>query len=123
MLYFKNSVYAAQIEAALSALSASNVLTEAGLGAKAGAGALKAGTAAGKVAAWKIAAIVGAGIIAATGALHVQAGYRQRFAAGVISYRGTTVDVLAGHVVVVAGADLNTANVDAVIRGLHRQDA
>ena len=68
VLYFKNSVYAAQIEAALSALSASNALTEAGLGAKAGTGALKAGTAAGKVAAWKIAAIVGAGIIAATGA-------------------------------------------------------
>ena len=68
VLYFKNNAYAAQMEAALSALSASNTLTEAGLGAKAGTGALKAGTAAGRVAAWKIAAIVGAGIIAATGA-------------------------------------------------------
>ncbi len=68
VLYFKNSVYASKMEAALSALSVSNELSEAGLGAKAGTGALKAGTAAKSVAAWKIAVIVGAGIIAATGA-------------------------------------------------------
>lgn len=68
VLYFKNSAYAAQFEAALSMLSASGALPEAGIGAKAGMGAAKAGAVAGKVAAWKIAAIVVAGAIAATGA-------------------------------------------------------
>ena len=62
VLYFKNSAYAAQFEAALSMLSASSALTKAGIGA------LKVGTAAGKVAAWKIVAIVAAGAIAAIGA-------------------------------------------------------
>ena len=62
VLYFKNSVYASQMEASLSALSASNALSTAG------AGAVKAGAAAGKVAAGKIAAIAGAGIIAVSGA-------------------------------------------------------
>jgi len=68
VLYFKNSAYAAQFEAALSMLSASGALSEAGIGAKAGMEAVKAGTAAGKVAAWKIAAIVVASAVAATGA-------------------------------------------------------
>ena len=68
VLYFKNSAYAAQFEAALSMLSASGALSEVGIGAKAGMGAAKAGAVAGKVAAWKIAAIVVAGAIAATGA-------------------------------------------------------
>ncbi|MCR5801474.1 MAG: sigma-70 family RNA polymerase sigma factor [Lachnospiraceae bacterium] len=67
VLYFKNSAYAAQFEAALSALSPSNVPGEAGAGAKAGAAA-KAGTAAKTAAAWKIAAIVAAGVIAVIGA-------------------------------------------------------
>ena len=62
VLYFKNSAYAAQFEATLSMLSASSALTKAGIGA------LKVGTAAGKVAAWKIVAIVAAGAIAAIGA-------------------------------------------------------
>ncbi len=77
VLYFKNNAYAAQIEAALGALSVSS---GAAVVAKAGTGALKAGTSAGKVAAakgvaaaktvaaGKIAAIAGAGIIATTGA-------------------------------------------------------
>ena len=68
VLYFKNSAYAAQFEAALSMLSASGALPEAGIGAKAGMGAAKAGAVAGKVAAWKIAAIVVASAVAATGA-------------------------------------------------------
>ena len=67
VLYFKNSAYAAQFEAALSALSPSNVPGEAGAGAKAGAAA-KAGTVAKTAAAWKIAAIVAAGVIAVIGA-------------------------------------------------------
>ncbi|MBQ8139988.1 MAG: sigma-70 family RNA polymerase sigma factor [Lachnospiraceae bacterium] len=68
VLYFKNSAYAAQFEAALSMLSASGALPEAGIGAKAGMGAAKAGAVAGKVAAWKIAAIVVASAVVATGA-------------------------------------------------------
>ncbi len=74
VLYFKNSVYASQMEASLDALSASGGMSAAGAGAKLGSGSIKAGTvaetvaAAKTVAAWKIAAIAGAGIIAATGA-------------------------------------------------------
>ena len=74
VLYFKNSVYASQMEASLSALSASNVLSGAGAGAKTGVGAVKAGTAvktaaaAGKVTAWKIVAAIVAAIVAITGA-------------------------------------------------------
>ncbi|MCR5801478.1 MAG: sigma-70 family RNA polymerase sigma factor [Lachnospiraceae bacterium] len=79
VLYFKNSVYAAQSEAALATLSAAGAAAKAGVGtaeagsvaAKAGAGAAAkaaAGTAVKTVAAWKIAAIVAAGVIAVIGA-------------------------------------------------------
>ena len=79
VLYFKNSVYASQLDASLGALSASNGLSGAGAAAKTGSGSIKAGTAAkagaavktaaaaGKAAAWKIVAAAVTGIIAATG--------------------------------------------------------
>ena len=64
VLYFKNSVYASQLDASLGALSASNGLSGAAI--KAGTAA-KTAAAAKTIAAWKIAAIAGAGIIAVTG--------------------------------------------------------
>ena len=68
VLYFKNSVYAAQMESSLSALSVSNGLSAGGVAAKTATGAIKAGTAAKSVAAWKIAAATVAGVVAVTGA-------------------------------------------------------
>ncbi len=68
VLYFKNSVYAAQMESSLSALSSSTGLSAGGVAAKTATGAVKAGTAAKSVAAWKIAAATVAGVVAVTGA-------------------------------------------------------
>ena len=66
VLYFKNSVYSSQIEASLSALSASSEM--ASVGAKAGTAA-KAGTVAKTVAGWKIALIAGAALIVVIGSV------------------------------------------------------
>ena len=67
VLYFKNSAYASEFEAAFAAISASGGYTGTGAMTMTGAAVVNAGTSAGKIAAWKIIAIISACIIAAAG--------------------------------------------------------